>query len=275
MKKPPLDWLHVLRNTVDYPLRQLFRWRRKGYAIHHESKDNLFATLPAEQRLRAWQQCRKLVTDYHLEPLYLNSDVELFLKNLYYLDILEMGLGKHATEWTPFLHAVDIGASDWFYAPALAAFLRWCRRDAQPRQVQMEGFEPDAYRVYADYYSRYDHALVNIRGMEGVNYIPLAFRENADAYQVVTLFFPFVFAHDHLEWGLPMGLYHPNGVLQAAWNSLTPGGMLLIVNQGKAEHQAQRRQMEDAGIPVETAAQFESIYYHYDIPHFLLTAQKP
>ncbi len=271
----PLDWLHVLRNTIDYPLRQLFHWRRRGYVIQNENKENLFSDLPAEQRLAAWQQVQKMVTRYHLEPLYLNSSVELFLKNLYYLDMLEKGLADHAARWDQVLHAVDIGASDWFYAPALAAFLRQAGSITRSRQVQLEGYETDAYRVYADFYSRYDHTMAHINGLEDVTYIPRAFQEKPHVYQVATQFFPFVFAHDHLEWGLPGRLFHPEAVLQSAWNSLVPGGMLLIVNQGEDEHQAQRRMMQAAGMVVEKAVRIESIFYRYEIPHFLITAQKP
>jgi hypothetical protein len=275
VKISPLDWLHVVRNTIDYPLRQLFRWRRRGYVIQNENKDGLFSDLPAEQRLAAWQQVQGKVTRYRLEPLYLNSSVELFLKNLYYLDMLEKGLADHAAQWGQVLYAADIGASDWFYAPALAAFLRQAGTITRARQLRLDGYETDAYRVYADFYSRYDHTMAHINGLDEVTYIPQAFQEKHKMFQVVTQFFPFVFAHDHLEWGLPGGLFQPEAVLQAAWNSLVPGGVLLIVNQGEEEHHAQRRMMQAAGMVVEKAARVESIYYRYDIPHFLLTAQKP
>lgn len=242
--------------------------------IHNENKDGLFSNLPAEQRLAAWQQVQSKVTRYHLEPLYLNSSVELFLKNLYYLDILEKGLADHAARWGQVLQAADIGASDWFYAPALTAFLRQAGTITRARHVWLEGYETDAFRVYADFHSRYDHTMAHINGLDEVTYIPQAFQTKPDRYQVVTQFFPFVFAHDHLEWGLPGGLFHPEVILKSAWSSLTPGGMLLIVNQGEEEHQAQRRMMQAAGMQVEKSVRVESIYYRYDIPHFLLTAQK-
>ncbi|MGG2382840.1 hypothetical protein, partial [Salmonella enterica] len=44
-----------------------------------------------------------------------------------------------------------------------------------------------------------------------------------------------VFEDPHLAWGLPLGYFSPQALLNHLLARLTPGGLLLIVNQGEAE----------------------------------------
>jgi hypothetical protein len=93
------------------------------------------------------------------------------LENLFYLRLLERAFNSLSLRLPPSLLAADIGPplvlrSD----PVLAAQMG----SATGREVRLTGYEIDAYRIYADFHSRYDHALVHARGLEG-QYLPASF----------------------------------------------------------------------------------------------------
>jgi len=145
------------------------------------------------------------------------------------------------------------------------------------------GFEADAYRIYNDLHSRQDYARAHLRGLpiERVHYEPRAFAAQPAAYDLVTLFFPFVFerdhlawGRDHLAWGLPRGLFRPQVLLAAAWASLRPGGTLLVVNQGEDEHMAQKAMLTASGMPIAYATRFESPLFHYPLSRYIVRVEK-
>ncbi len=255
-----------LHNAIDYPLRQLFRWGRGGLRWRNESKAEAYAHNPA-----AALESQRLLQAYDLGYFARHSRARNYRENLYYLALLERGLADLSTPagWS---RVADIGASDWFYVQALHAYLK--RHHTAPTLI---GYEADAYRVYNDLHSRQDYAQAYMRGLpaDAVVYEPRAFVSQPAAFDLVTLFFPFVFERDHLAWGLPRGLFRPQSLLAAAWASLRPGGALLIVNQGADEHAAQQAALSTLGIPIHQAARFESPLFYYPIPRYLISAQKP
>lgn len=264
-------FLHLLRSLIDYPLRQLFRWRRKGLQIINEDKASLYNHLAEPSRSQAEAAASRLREAYHLEPLYSTSTRDNYQENLFYLAMLESAFSTVSPQFPEKLNAADIGPSHWFYVQALYAALKWWRCPAG-REVTLTGFERDAYRIYSDLYSRYDHALAHIGRLQGVTYIPVAFKVQPASYHVVTQFFPFIFLSDHLKWGLPPAMFNPSALLVAAWLSIKPGGLLIIVNQGKAEHTAQLEHLRRANIPVQAAFVFNSPLYHYNLPRFITIA---
>jgi len=258
----------LLRNLFDYPLRQLFHWRRKGLRIKNEPKEDLFAHLEETNHSQTQAIADRLFREYHLDSLYSTSSRDNYRENLYYLSMLESAFTAVNPSLPARLFAADIGPSHWFYVQALyAALKRW--RDPEGRDVTLSGFEGDAYRVYADFYSRYDHARAHIADLPGVEFIPFAFRPQPAAYDIITLFFPFIFLKDHLEWGLPATQFDPTALLQNAWLSLKPGGLLIIANQGNSEQQKQHDLFHQLNIPIKTSFLFESPLYQYDIPRFI------
>lgn len=257
-----------LRNWLDYPLRQRIRWQRRGLRLKNEPKDNLFASLPPDLGQTAGQMDEEFRLRYHLDTFKANSTRQNYRANLYYLEMLEKSFQLLDLPLPNPLRAVDIGVSDWFYAPALAAFLsRW--KAQEKREIILEGYEADAYRVYNDLHSCYDYASAYIQGLENVHYIPDRFKPRPETYDLITLFFPFVFLKDHLEWGLPRRMHSPETLLKGAWQSLKPGGLMLIVNQGEEERLAQKDALERLGCVI--AAQFEqkSLFFQYPIAHFV------
>lgn len=264
-------FFHLLRNMIDYPLRQLFRWKRKGLQITNEDKTSLYNDLAEPNRSQAEVAASRLKDAYHLESLYSASTRDNYRENLYYLTMLESAFSTVLPQFPEKLNAADIGPSHWFYVQGLYAALKWWRCPAG-REVTLTGFERDAYRIYSDLYSRYDHALAHIDHLPGVLFIPQAFKAQPAYYHVVTQFFPFIFLPDHLEWGLPPSMFNPSELLAAAWLSIKPGGLLIIVNQGKAEHTAQLEYLHRINIPVQASFVFNSSLYHYDLPRFITIA---
>lgn len=263
--------LAAMHNAIDYPLRQFFRWRRRGLRFRNESKNRLFAHLPEPDRAAAQTTASRLLNDYHLQPFHQNSRAENCRENLYYLEMLERALNSATVQLPSHVVAADIGPSHWFYAQALYSLCKWwgC---SEGRQVALAGYEADAYRVYTDFYSRYDHALAHMRGLPGTRYLPQRFETQPATFDLITMLFPFIFARDHLAWGLPHDLFSPTRLLADAWHSLKPSGLLVIVNQGQNEHETQRRIMLESGIQPSAAFRFESLLFQYDLPRFVLTA---
>jgi SAM-dependent methyltransferase len=267
-------------NALDYPLRQRFRWRRRGLQFKNEAKDRLFARLPDEARALAQATAGRLLETYHLHALFFHSRADNYRENLFYLELLESALQRARATLPLVVKAADIGVSQWFYVQALFALLQWWQpvdSEALPeegREVTLSGFEADAYRVYVDLYSRYDYAQAHLRGLEQAHFVPRRFEPQPGAFQLITLLFPFVFLRDHLKWGLPRPLFAPEALLAEAWASLAPGGLLVIVNQGEAEHAAQRDLLQRAGMPVVAAFCHESLLYRYDLLRYVLVARR-
>lgn len=275
---PLLRW----RNAVDYPLRQFFHWRRPGgYPIKDQSKTNLFDYLEGDSRTRVETQADRLLRSYCLADLYAHSPRNNYRENLYYLDLITTAFERASVHLPNPLQAADIGVSHWFYVQALFAALTWYppgkRLHSSPkpgRSVSLKGYETDAYRVYNTLFSRYDHAAGHLQGLpETVVYLPQAFTRRSGQFDLVTLFFPFVFEVDHLGWGLPLAAFNPDQLMADAWNSLKAGGTLLVVNQGEAEHQAEKERFKRLIINPAAAYKHEpSQLFRYPVDRYVLAA---
>ncbi|MGB9521315.1 MAG: hypothetical protein ACPL6F_01030 [Anaerolineales bacterium] len=262
-----LDWY----NRLDYALRQRFHWQRGEISIINESKEDLFAGLSTKQRKSAEDMADRFLHQYHLEHFYAHSRAENYRENLYYLALLERSFTMANIHLGEEIHAADIGVSSWFYVQALYALLRWY--DAPDgRLVNLVGYERDAYRVYADFRSRYDHAQTHLQGLAGVSYLPIAFSPQLNHFDILFILFPFLFLRDHLKWGLPKKQFNPIGLLTDAWLSLKKDGVLILVNQGIEEHQVQKHLLKLAAIPIHAMLQFESPLFHYDLERYVIIA---
>jgi hypothetical protein len=265
--------LRSFKNKFDFGLRQAIRWRRNGFYIPNEVKDDLFSDLLEEEKRKAEDLAHRLLTEYHLEPLFARSTRRKYRENLYYLELLETALNPLELTLPQEICAADIGVSDWFYVRAYQAALRWWRFPGG-RRVFLEGYETDPYRMYADFHTRYDYAMAFIQELKGTSYHPGAFETHAGQYHLVSLLFPFIFIHDHLNWGLPGSSFQPMDLLEKAWNSLREGGIFLIVNQGKDEHERQKEMLANLQIKWQGAFRFDSVLFKYEIPRYGITALK-
>lgn len=265
-----------LRNGIDYPLRQAVRLKRPGLKLRTDPQADPFAGYPLERKAEAQALAARLVEQYHLQAFQADSSPTNFRENLFYLHLLETALQASRIRLPESLQAADIGVSHWFYVQALAAGLRWWQGSASAgRSVHLRGYEMDAYRVYIDLHSRYDHAQAHMRTLPNVDYHPTGFAAQPAAYDLITLFFPFVFEKDHLEWGLPGSAFSPADLIAAAWESLKSGGLLLIVNQGQAEHAAEGHLLQRLGIPVQCGYRQDDLLFQYAYDRYLWLAIHP
>ena len=265
---PAID---TVRNAVEHPLRQLIRWQRGAPRFPNESKQGLFAHLPANEQKQANDTAKRLHSDFHLQHLRENSSADNYRLNLFYLEMLERALSEAGPKIPQTIHAADIGPSDWFYVQALYAALKWWNSPTG-RTVRLTGYEADAYGMYANLFSRYDLAHGYMNGLEEVRYIPRKFTRQTAKFDLITMLFPFVHLKDHLTWGLPLRRFNPVELLRDAMASLKPGGVLVIVNQGETEHFAQRDMLLAENIQSAAAFQHPSQLYHYDLIRYVLVA---
>jgi hypothetical protein len=265
----PWHWVYQLRNSLDFPLRNLISWKRP-FPAHKKSDYTLpLSHFPYQIQGRAIT----LIQQFHLDDLKLPfTDFQLEV-NCYYLDVLSQVFSTLKVEWGTTLRVADVGPSDWFYLPALVQFLSYYQTQ-QAREVTLEGFEIDPYRVYADLHSRYDHAQQQCAAFPAVAYHPRAFQEQAEAFDILIQFFPFLFLKDHLEWGLPRSLFDPEKLFGSLASSLKPGGYWVILNQGDAEHALQKELVADGGLKILTAFEFQSVYKQYEKSHWAMVITK-
>ena len=260
-------------NNIDYPLRQAFKWKRKKLEINNEPKDNMFRGIPEKVKPGAYKEAERILSSYGLEKFHDKSTVQNYRLGLYYLDLLEQAFEKGSLTLPDNFRVADIGTSTWFYVQALYSFLKLWRNDSG-RQLSLEGYEIDAYRIYADFYSRYNHAIANIGELTDVTYIPKGFEKQEKTFDLITMFFPFMFLDEHLEWGLPSNVFSPGKLFEDVALSLKDGGILFIVNQGEAEHEAQEAMMKEFNIPIITSYRHDSRLYNYSPEHFVIIGRK-
>lgn len=263
----------ALYNALDYPLRQHIHWRRAGLRISGESKAGLFSNLAEAEQAAAKTTAQRLNGAYRLQRFRENSSRTNYRENLFYLEMLETALDRAEVSLPASLHAVDVGTSHWFYVQALHALLTWWN-SPQARRVTLRGYENDAYRVYADRYSRYDHAVAHMAGLPGVSYIPAPFTPAPDACDFAAILFPFIFLADHLRWGLPRRLFDPPQLISGVWQSLKENGLLVIANQGEREARALERLLAQRSIPICAAFRYDSRFFDYDLPRYVTVCVK-
>jgi len=264
---------HIVRNWMDFPLRNQVHWSRKGLQFVNESKEDMFADLPGPRRKQAEELEQRLRRIYRLTTYYHSSRKAHYQEAIYYLHMLESALDTAAPAFPDSLSAADIGASHWFYVQTLYALLSWYHT-SEPRRVTLDGYEIDPYRPYADLYSRYDHACAHIDGLPGVQYHPDQFVAGSRAFDLVLMLFPFISRREHLRWGLPVNLFHPEALLAQAWKSVRRGGLLILANQGTEERDLQQELLKTAGLrPLETFP-FGSPLYRYDLPRFVTVLRR-
>jgi hypothetical protein len=262
-----------LRNRLDYSLRQRVHASSKPVHLPSETRLDILSAYPAGIRKLAGDEIKRLRAAYHFDAVEAGFTERGLRENYFYLAMLDEAFRRSEAALPAGVTAADIGPSSWFYVQALAASLTHYGTD-QPRAIHLTGFEVDAYRLYADFHTRRDHALSNMRGLAGVEYVDQGFNPAPSAYDVITSFFPFVFEKDHMEWGLPGRLFHPLDLLNASLVSLKPGGLLVIVNQGLKEHEEELRFLTEAGGSPTAAFKMEPLLFTYPLDRYIITVKK-
>ncbi|MBR2430434.1 hypothetical protein IKB17_03090 [bacterium] len=183
------------------------------------------------------------------------------LENLYIEDILSQCFTIRENQES--LRILDIGAKNWFYAKGEYKFFNQISKN-----IIMDGVELDAYRLYSNFYSRYEVAKYYIKDLNGVNYIIGNLLDIQNKYDYITWFLPFVAKEPHIFWGLPKKYFYPEKLVLHAYTLLKDNGKMLIINQGENEAEIQKNLLEKLKIPYLELGKIESEYLKYKYNRF-------
>jgi hypothetical protein len=244
-----------IANPLFYHIRSLLRFRRSGAAFPYEEKEGS----PREEVYRK----RYSFEDAHRK--FSRMDYTLSLYHLQLLERLWDGAGREVES----IKALDVGSKNFYYAEAFYRFYR-----EKGHVESLVGVEVDAYRVYDDFRSRHDYAMLYLSGLKDTTYRPMDILDYQNTHNVITTFLPFVFEEPLLYWGLPMGMYRPKEVMGHIHSLLEENGVWFITNQGKEEQERQHRILRELKIPFTDAGEFRSEFVDFPHPHYLTVARK-
>lgn len=176
-------------------------------------------------------------------------------ENLYVYDVLSRYFEKSAKEN---LNALDIGCKNWYYLQGEHRFF-----NEFSANFQMDGVELDAYRLYSNFYSRYETAKFFMKDFDNVNYIADNLLNLKGGYDYIIWILPFVLKEPLTAWGLPKRFFMPEKLLEHAYSLLNKNGQMLILNQKEIEAQAQKELLEKLNIKYEYLGEIKSEFYEY------------
>jgi len=162
----------------------------------------------------------------------------------YTLDVLDQHLKGRVPEGP----ALDVGAREWWYIPALYSF----------RPGPWLGIELDGHQRYADMTTRAAVAKARCATLDGAEYAIRSVLDEHGRYAFITWFLPFVFFDTQVAGGLPDRFFEPGKTLEHVYGLLEPGGVLFVVNQNQEEVDEQGRLFESLEIKAELLETFVS-----------------
>jgi hypothetical protein len=272
-------------NRIGFALRRWLTWTVRTYHERAEPKAGLFAANPV-----ALAQEVQLNSRYDLTTAHRDATRLRYRETLGYLHWLDT-FHALAPDWfascfsnaqlsekpvkqaqddglPPSLSWLDVGAKNWSYVAALAAFLQ-----ANGLQCYaLDGVELDPYRRYADFHTRSQYAEAHIRPIPQAQYHAGDIHDWRQPAHIISSFLPFVFPEPHRAWGLPMQHFQPEAQLRHLLLLLQPGGLLLIVNQGEVEAEAQAellaRVAPDFALEWRATGQLPAPFIEYRYPRY-------
>lgn len=188
-------------------------------------------------------------------------------ENLYTEDVLEQVFYK---TYKKQLHILDIGCKNWFYAKGEHTFFsKFCK------DFTLDGIEIDAYRLYANFYTRCEVAKYYTKDLPNTNYIAGNLLDLNKKYDYIIWFLPFVIKEPHIYWGLPKKYFYPERLLRHAYALLNKDGQMLIINQGEIEAKEQERLLKKLNINYTRLGEIKSEHFEYQNRRFGYLIQKP
>lgn len=249
-----------LKNVIDFSLRQKIKLSRKNYSEANESKDNLFESQSEKD------QEKYLYDKYKLDYLKENTTRTNYIENLYIIDILDQYLN---VSFSNQVKIIDVGSKNWFYAKGEYLFFkRHCKN------FVLNGIELDVNRLYSNFFSRNEVAKFHIKNLNNLNYISGDFIEHNQKYDYIIWILPFVLEYPHFKWGLPHNYFKPKEMLKHAYDILNESGQIIIINQGEAEYETQKRLCLDLNIKFEEIGLIKSLFSTHKKERYLIIIKK-
>ena len=188
------------------------------------------------------------------------------MENLYTKSVLESGFEKRVFSSVKVL---DIGCKNWFYAKGEYEFFNsFCD------EIFLDGVEIDAYRLYSNFYSRYEVAKYYTKGLKNTNYIVGNLLDLEGKYDYIIWFLPFVLVEPHQYWGLPKKYFYPEKLLEHAFNLLAENGEMLIINQGIEESKVQKDLLNKLGIKYTDLDEIKNEFFEYKYKRYGVLVKK-
>jgi len=182
------------------------------------------------------------------------------IKSYDYLDILDQAwtfLGKPRPVGGV-MH--DVGASNFWYARALHAFFS---------PASLTGVKVEGYRIYSNGYSRWDYAQGYVADLPRTSFKVYDYTQYTDSVDTIIAWFPFVSAAPVLAWRMPLRVLSPHTLFGRVAENLSPGGLFVMVNQGREEAMIAFDRCRRAGLRFENSCKVRSTVRPRRIPPFV------
>jgi len=255
-----LNFLSNIKNSIDFFLRRRIRFSRKNYCEVNQCKVDLEFSLE-DEALENY-----LVEKYNLVDYKNNSTIGNYCQNLYTIYFLDKFLMPSEKEN---MSVLDIGSKNWFYCLAeYKYFKRYCEN------LSLDGVEIDPYRLYSNFYNRYQLAAYYSKDLENTNYVVADFMDISDKYDHIIWILPFVTISRLKSWGLPDKYFIPQQMLNHAYSLLNEGGKLLIINQGDKEFAEQKKLIKNLGIEKYVSSPLPNKFFEYKKKRFITVISK-
>lgn len=181
-------------------------------------------------------------------------DAQAWRESAYVLDVVD----RYLPGALPDGPALDVGSKNGCYAPGLYA--------ARPRDWTL--VEIDAHRRYWWGSTRRAHGDAMVRGLGQSRFVAGDVRDVQGPFALVTWFLPFLTPAPLEAWGLPPALLQPRALLSHVLTLLSPGGALLVVNQGEREAALQADLFEAVGAAATPLGPVTSVLSPFQKPRF-------
>ena len=235
-----IDWRLQNALTLSAPV---IKWRLKNRLALEQS-----LTSAQTARLRA------LAKNYNLAGWEDVCTHREYMLNLHVLDVCD----RYGPPGAESGRALDIGAADWSYLPALRSW----------GGTAWDGIELNAHRRDWTLATRRAYAQYMCRICEGCHYLCGSLLGLDRRYACITWFLPYVLSAPLRHAHLPERYFEPRRLLAHAWSLLQPGGSLFVVNQGDTEAGAQRQLFAQCGIDAQFRGELHGVFSPFKQPRF-------
>lgn len=281
-----LKHLFSVQNQLAFSLRKRHGFhanRNISFQELAEDKSNLWADRKNATALSQLEE--SLLSKYRLWEFQKSASCLHYLEAMTILHFLDFLLENETRTFKQTLSMqtmsplkwLDAGSKNFSYAQAIHAILRFAGEFKEDPAFEVTGVELDAYRRYADGYTRAAYAQAFCQPLSDVHYQIGDIFTQTDSYTIISHFLPFLSPDPLLKWGLPLRYFQPARLLIHLCSLLQPGGLLIIINQGEWEAQAQRELIETAGPPglaIDFIGQLPDSFIDYRYPRFAWMLRK-